>query len=113
LDTSGFFLKFIDHSRILCYRFRTDNILLGCTIMSEKRKYPAEWLEQVPAVVFAALSPGEIRIILHPGEGLAGGGAPRDISLEQIPFELRIPNTPLWVKLDESMNVVRVWRRDE
>ena len=81
--------------------------------MTEKRKYPAEWFERIPAVVFASLSAGEIRIILHPGVGLAQGGAPRDIPVEQIPFELRIPNTPLWVQLDESMNVVRVWRRDE
>jgi hypothetical protein len=76
-------------------------------------KYPGEWLERVPAVVFACLLPGELRIIVHPGVGLADGGAPRDVPVDLIPRELRVPNTPLWLKLDEQMNIVQVWRRDE
>jgi hypothetical protein len=75
--------------------------------------YPREWLERVPAEVFACLIPGEIRIMLFPGNGHVHGGAPRDVPIEQIPFDLRIPNTPIWLKFDEEWNIVRVWRRDE
>jgi hypothetical protein len=67
----------------------------------------------VPAQVFACLIPGEIRIILFPGVGLADGGAPRDLPMDEVPFELRTPNTPLWVHLDDDMNIVRVWRRED
>jgi hypothetical protein len=81
--------------------------------MIASRKYPREWLERVPAVVFACLIPGEFRILLCPGAGLAGGGAPRDVPVNQIPFELRVPNMPIWVQLDDDMNVVRIWRRVE
>jgi hypothetical protein len=77
------------------------------------RRYPREWLERVPAVVFASLIPGEFRIILHPGVGIADGGAPLDIPADLIPFELRIPNAPLWVQLDDDKNVLRVWRRED
>lgn len=81
--------------------------------MAVTGKYPREWLERVPAVVFACLIPGELRIILAPGVGLANGGAPRDVPMNTIPFELRMPNTPLWVQLDDEMNIVQVWRREE
>jgi len=81
--------------------------------MPREGKYPQEWLERVPAVVFASLLPGEIRIILHPGASLADGGAPRDVPAEQIPAELRMPNTPLWIHFDDEWRIVRVWRREE
>ena len=80
--------------------------------MLDQSKYPREWLEQVPAVVFARLSNTEIRILLHPGNGLAEGGAPRDIPIDQVPADLRMPNTLLWVQLDHKMQVARVWKRD-
>jgi hypothetical protein len=67
---------------------------------------------RVPAVVFASLLPGEIRIVFFPGVGLADGGAPRDVPTSTIPPDLRMPNTPLWVQLDEGMNIRRVWRRE-
>lgn len=75
-------------------------------------KYPREWLDRIPAVVFACLFPGELRIIVYPGVGLADGGAPRDVTIDLVPPELRLPNTPLWVQFDESMNIARVWRRE-
>ncbi len=81
--------------------------------MSTPGNYPYEWLERIPAVVFACLIPGELRIVLFPGVGLADGGAPRDVPLEQVPFELRLPNTPLWVQLNRDMHIVRIWRREE
>jgi hypothetical protein len=30
-----------------------------------------------------------------------------------IPRELRVPNSRLWVELDERWEVLQVWRRDE
>ena len=75
-------------------------------------KYPTEWLERIPATVFACLVPGEIRIILHPGVGMADGGAQYDVPIHTVPFELRMPNTLLWVQLDSDMNVLRVWKRE-
>jgi len=44
---------------------------------------------------------------------MVDGGAPVNVSSDTIPFELRTPNTPLWVQLDDNMNIVRVWRREE
>ena len=81
--------------------------------MNTKRRHPREWREQVPAVVFASLRPGEIRLIIFPRYGLADGGVPYNVPTENIPRELRVPNTELWVQLDDGMNVVRVWRRAE
>ena len=81
--------------------------------MTATSKYPREWLDRVPAVVFACLIPGEIRIVLHPGVSLADGGVPLDVPAEVIPPPLRMPNTSLWVQFDDSMSILRVWRREE
>jgi len=78
----------------------------------EPRSYPQEWLDKVPAIVFACLIPGELRVVLFPGVGMANGGAFTDVPAGLVPPELWLSNTPLWVKLDEKMNVVRVWLRD-
>jgi hypothetical protein len=82
--------------------------------MSEttKPKFPKEWLDCVPAQVFACLTPGELRIIVQPGNGFVDGGAPSDVPVEIIPPELRIPNTPLWLQLDDEMRILRAWRRE-
>ncbi|WP_426390457.1 hypothetical protein [Variovorax sp. R-27] len=77
-----------------------------------EEKYPTDWLKKVPAVVFGSLTKGEIRILLHPGNGLAASGASRDVPAVKFPAGLHMPNTLLWVELDETMNVTRVWRRD-
>lgn len=76
------------------------------------RPYPSEWLDRVPAVVFACLRPGELRVVLHPGAGLADGGSPLDVPAALVPPDLWLPNTPLWVQLDTDFRVLRVWRRD-
>ena len=76
--------------------------------MTTARKYPREWLDRVPAEVFACLIPGELRIIVMP----ANGGAPWNVPIDLIPIELRLPNTPLWLQLDDDMKIVRVWRRE-
>lgn len=80
---------------------------------SNGRSYPREWLEKVPATVFASLVRGELRLVLHAGAGLAQGGAEYDVSIDKVPGDLRIPNSKVWVKLDGKLSVVEVWRRDE
>jgi hypothetical protein len=67
--------------------------------------------ERIPAVVFGCLLPGELRIILHPGAGVADGGVPLNVAIDGIPAGLRLPNTELWVHLDEKRRLVRAWRR--
>jgi hypothetical protein len=79
--------------------------------MEGSRKYPREWLERVPAEVFACLLPGQLRITLCPGTGHADGGAPCDVPAALVSPELWVPNTPLWVQLDDDLHVIRVWRR--
>ena len=81
--------------------------------MTKKQPDPREWLEKVPAVIFASLVRGEFRLLLHPGSGLADGGAEYNVPSEKIPPNLRRANSKVWVKLDESMNVAQVWSREE
>jgi hypothetical protein len=81
--------------------------------MTNGRKNPSEWLEPVPAEVFACLIPGEMRIMLLPRVGFASRGAPRVVLMDIIPFDLRVPNMPLWVQLDDTLRIVRVWRREK
>ena len=83
--------------------------------MSEtaKPQFPKEWLDRVPAQVFPCLAPGELRIIVHPGSGFVDGGAPWDVPVGIIPPDLRMPNTPLWLQLDDEMKILRVWRRED
>ena len=73
--------------------------------MGGKREYPAGWL-RVPAVVFACLVDGELRIMLN-------GSAQRDVPIELVPAELRLPNTKVWVQLNQSLDVESVTARDE
>jgi hypothetical protein len=80
--------------------------------MAIEALYPREWLERVPAVVFACLVPRELRIELCPGNAFVNGGAPWDVPMDKIPFDLRMPNTPLWIQFDENWDIVRVWRRE-
>ena len=80
--------------------------------MSTSRKYPAEWM-RVPGEVFACLQSGELRITLLPGVGLAQGGAQRDVPVELVPAELRLPNTKLWVQLNDTFEVESVSARNE
>jgi hypothetical protein len=73
-----------------------------------------KWHEKVPAEVFGCLIPGELRIVVVPGNGLANGGAPWDVPIEIVPAELRMPNTHLWVCFnDEMKKIIQVWRREE
>ena len=74
--------------------------------------YPPEWRERIPARVFGCLRDGELRITVLPGVGMVDGGVPYDVPTSVIPFDLRMPNTDLWIRCDESMNIVEAWRRD-
>lgn len=47
-----------------------------------------------------------------PGVGLADGGTLYDVPIDVVPFELRMPNTNVWLRVDESWCVQEVWRRD-
>lgn len=67
---------------------------------------------KLPGRVFACLRTGEIQIALLPGVGLADGGIPYDVPLEIVPFELRAPNTEVWLRLDKRGQIVEVWRRE-
>lgn len=69
--------------------------------------------ERVPAIVFACLKAAELRIIAHPGVGLADGGIPVDVPVGMIPADLRLPNTRLWIHFDANFNLLHVWRREE
>jgi hypothetical protein len=79
---------------------------------SPRRNYPKEWLGPIPARVFACLIRGELRILLFPDLGIAGD-AYRDVPIENIPPDLRLPNTLLWVQLKDDLSTFeRVWPRD-
>jgi hypothetical protein len=68
---------------------------------------------RIPGEVFACLLPGELRIIVCPGVGHVDGGVPWNAPLDRVPAELRMPNTRLWLHVDDAMNVLRVSRREE
>ena len=61
--------------------------------------------EKVAAEVFACLIPGELQIRFAHDSGY------RDVPVDLVPFELRLPNTLLWLQLDDNFNIIRVWAR--
>lgn len=75
-------------------------------------RYPEKWREPVPGRVFACLRRGEIKIVVMPGSGMLDGGVLHDIPIDLVSFELRMPNTNVWLRFDESFKVTTVWRRD-
>ena len=74
--------------------------------------YSEEWRDRIPGRVFGCLRRGELKIVVMPGVGLANGGTMYDVSMDVVPFELRTPNTSVWLRVDESWQVQEVWRRD-
>lgn len=81
--------------------------------MPKNIRYPREWLDRIPAEVFACLKSGELRITVMPRVGFADGGVPWDVSIDKIPPELRMPNTKLWIRVNENWEVQEVWPRDD
>jgi hypothetical protein len=57
---------------------------------------------RVHASVFASLLPGEIRIVVLPGDGFANGGALWDVPTTMVPCDCRMPNTLLWFTYQEG-----------
>ena len=82
------------------------------TIASNPAPGYALGMDRIPATVFACLTQGQITLMLFPGYGLADGGVPHEVPIDQIPFELRTPNTPLWLEVDEGQRILGVSRRD-
>lgn len=72
--------------------------------------------DQVAATVFGCLRIGELQLTVFPGVGLANGGIPFAVPIEVVPFELRMPNTRLWIKIERSgigcLDIVHVWKRE-
>lgn len=58
----------------------------------------------IPAIVFACLTPGELRLLMCPEHGLADFGIPASA----ISPDLRTPNTRLWLEFDEHGKLVEV-----
>jgi hypothetical protein len=63
---------------------------------------------RVHAEVLGCLRPGELRIVVLPGYGLADGGAHWDVPLAIVPFECRMPNTLLWITFEEGGRIVSI-----
>lgn len=81
--------------------------------MTHDKHHPREWLDHIPAEVFACLKAGELRLIVLPQTGLADGGYPWNVPIDKIPFRLRMPNTKLWIRVNESMEIQEIWHRDD
>jgi hypothetical protein len=64
------------------------------------------------ATVVGCLTPGEIRIHLFPPEGWVSRGAPRDVPTDLIPPDLRMPNSKLWVRLNQQREIIAAWGGD-
>ncbi|WP_417387921.1 hypothetical protein [Gimesia sp.] len=55
-----------------------------------------------PAKVLASLRPGYLTVFIGYGQGLADGGAPHEVPLDDIPFDLRLPNSEFTVIIDPT-----------
>jgi hypothetical protein len=74
----------------------------------------ADAILKSPARVLACLRPGYLRVIVHPGVGLADGGIQTDVPMDLIPFDLRMPNSEFILVLDQLYRrYIGVERLDE
>ncbi|QDU12307.1 hypothetical protein CA11_00840 [Gimesia maris] len=55
-----------------------------------------------PAKVLASLRPGYLTVSIGYGQGLADGGVPYEVPLDDIPFDLRLPNSEFTVIIDPT-----------
>ncbi|MCE5302554.1 MAG: hypothetical protein LLF97_05525 [Planctomycetaceae bacterium] len=81
--------------------------------MTSDTRYPRKWLDRIPAEVFACLKAGELRLTVMPGVGLANGGSPCDVPIDKVPPNLRMPNTKLWIRMNDAWEIQEVWQRDD
>jgi hypothetical protein len=72
-----------------------------------------ENITRIRAKVLACLSPGYLTVIVGYGYGMLDGGIRHDISIDLVPFDLRMPNSEFTVVLDRSSGqFVAVERRE-
>jgi hypothetical protein len=81
--------------------------------MPKNIRYPREWLERIPAEVFACLKAGELRITVMPRVGFVDGGVPWDVPTDKVPPHLRMPNSKLWIRVNENWEIQEIWERDD
>ncbi|MCA9013758.1 MAG: hypothetical protein KDA77_00370 [Planctomycetaceae bacterium] len=55
-----------------------------------------------PAKVLASLRPGYLTVYIGYGQGLADGGIPSEFPLDDIPFDLRLPNSEFTAIIDPT-----------
>ncbi|QDT40040.1 hypothetical protein Pan241w_00930 [Gimesia alba] len=55
-----------------------------------------------PAKVLASLRPGYLTVFIGYGLGLADGGIPHEVPIDNIPFDLRLPNSEFIAIIDRS-----------
>ena len=57
---------------------------------------------KAPAKVLGYLRPGYLRVIVLPGYGMVDGGVHRDVPLDLVPLDLRLPNSEFMLFLDRT-----------
>ena len=55
-----------------------------------------------PAKVLASLRPGFLTVFIGYGQGLADGGIPYEVPIDDIPFDLRLPNSEFTAIIDPA-----------
>lgn len=57
---------------------------------------------KTPARVLASLRPGYLTVYFGYGQGLADGGIPHEVPINDIPFDLRLPNSQFTAIIDRA-----------
>ncbi|QDV15466.1 hypothetical protein Pan153_00800 [Gimesia panareensis] len=65
---------------------------------------------KTPAKVLASLRPGYLTVYFGYGQGLADGGIPHEVPIDDIPFDLRLPNSEFTLILDCNGQILGVER---
>jgi|SRR5580704_7277435 hypothetical protein len=65
----------------------------------------------VPATVVGCLLAGELRLLLWPSRTADKPGFPRDVPIDLVPPDLRMPNSTLWLDMDSHGTILRVRQR--
>jgi len=69
-------------------------------------------IHRIHGQVFARLVEDELKISLLPGSGMASQGPLRDVPIEMVPIDSRLPNSLLWVTLGPGSEILQVEHRD-
>jgi hypothetical protein len=57
---------------------------------------------KAPGKVLACLRPGNLRVFVGYGLGMADGGILHDVPMDLVPFDLRMPNSEFTVVIDRT-----------